>query len=406
MAGEVALQCQVAYPRMHVSAQTQVVYALMTVRVARGAGGVRLPLNLALVLDHSGSMHGAKLAAVKAAVQLVISRLTPDDVVSVVVFDDQVRVVVPAQPVRDQRYLATQIDGIRDGGGTAMSLGISAGLTEIHKYASPSRVQRMILLTDGVTYGDTSRCRKLADEARQVGIGIYPLGIGADWDEKLLDDLGERSGGSIAEFIRAPEDAVGKFERELERAESVTVTNTRLRVRLADGVLPRRAVKVLPLISEQDASGITGSEVSALLGDLGHDTPQAVLLELAVVPRHPGPSQLATVEVRYDAPGQGEQTVSGQISVDFTSDSVSPDEANAEVLNFVEMTSAHRLVTKVLNEYHATGKVTTKLHPQVTRVLDSQTRALLDQLQAGKSLSSGEVKEISNRTRKLTQNLE
>ena len=78
----------------------------------------------------------------------------------------------------------------RDGGGTAMSLGMNVGLTKIARYAAPNLVNRMVLLTDGVTYGDADRCRRIADDAGAAGVGIYPLGIGADWDEDLLDNIG------------------------------------------------------------------------------------------------------------------------------------------------------------------------------------------------------------------------
>src|SRR5947199_407596 len=83
-----------------------------------------------------------------------IDVMAPNDIVSVVIFDDKVQVVVPAQPATDKTWFMQTVDGIRDGGGTAMSLGMSVGLTELRKYASPNMVNRMILLTDGVTYGD------------------------------------------------------------------------------------------------------------------------------------------------------------------------------------------------------------------------------------------------------------
>src|SRR5579872_3347192 len=188
MAGEVSLICQVGRERMQVTGGSQVAYVLVEARpsdgTAGGGGGAqaRMPLNFALVLDHSGSMKGAKLRAVKDAVKLVVNSMMPSDYVSVVVFDDNVRVVVPAQPASDKAGITTLIEGIRDGGGTAMSLGMSVGLTELRKHASPATVNRMILLTDGVTYGDADRCRRIADDAGASGIGIYPLGIGADWD--------------------------------------------------------------------------------------------------------------------------------------------------------------------------------------------------------------------------------
>jgi Ca-activated chloride channel family protein len=387
------------------SGSSQVAYVLVEARPSTTTAQVRMPLNFALVLDHSGSMKGPKLQAVKQAVKLVINRLAANDIVSVVVFDDNVRVVVPAQPAADKAGLAALVDGIKDGGGTAMSLGMSVGLTELRKHASPAMVNRMVLLTDGVTYGDADRCRRIADDAGAAGIGIYPLGIGADWDEDLLDNIGQRSSGMPAEFIRRPEDALGLFERQLQSAVAVSVRNTQLTVRLPAGVSPKRSVKVLPVISPLGQETLSDRETVVPMGDLERDTPQAVLLELLVEPRPAGTFRIAQAELTYDVPGQGQEKVRADAVVTFTNDPVPPEEGNPVVLNYAEKANAHRLVTRVLDEYKKTGKATTKLHPSVTRILDPETQRLLDQVAAGGALSPEQVKTIGNKTRKLTQTI-
>ncbi len=405
MSGEVALSCQVGHERMQTTGGSQVAYVLVEARPSGAAAQTRMPLNFALVLDHSGSMKGPKLQAVKQAVKLVINRMAANDIVSVVVFDDNVRVVVPAQTAADKAGLAALVDGIKDGGGTAMSLGMSVGLTELHKHASPALVNRMILLTDGVTYGDADRCRRIADDAGAAGIGIYPLGIGADWDEDLLDNIGQRSSGMPAEFIRRPEDALGLFERQLQSAAAVSVRNTQLTVRLPSGVSPKRSVKVLPVISPLGQDTLSDRETVVPMGDLERDTPQAVLLELLVEPRAAGTFRIAQAELTYDVPGQGVDKVRADAVVTFTPDPVPADEGNPVVLNYAEKANAHRLVTRVLDEYKKTGKATTRLHPSVTRILDPETQRLLDQVAGGGALSPEEVKTIGNKTRKLTQSM-
>ena len=105
-------------------------------------------------------------------------------------------------------------------------------------------------------------------------------------------------------------------------------------------------------------------------------------------------------------PGGGPEKVRADAVVTFTNETVPNDEANPVVLNYVEKANAHRLVTRVLDEYKRTGKVTTRLHPNVTRILDPETQRLLDQAAAGGALSAEEVKTIGNKTRKLTQMLE
>src|SRR5260221_5331829 len=138
MAGEVSLICEVGRDRVQATGSTQMAYIMVEARPSDQPVQTRMPLNLALVLDHSGSMKGAKLSAVKDAVKLVVDHMDPQDLISVVIFDDNVQVIVPAQPASDKLGLKSRVDSIRDGGGTAMSLGMNVGLTELRKHARPS----------------------------------------------------------------------------------------------------------------------------------------------------------------------------------------------------------------------------------------------------------------------------
>jgi Ca-activated chloride channel family protein len=406
MAAEVSLICQVGRDRVQATGSTQMAYIMVEARPSDQPVQTRMPLNLALVLDHSGSMKGAKLSAVKDAVKLVVDHMDPQDLISVVIFDDNVQVIVPAQPAADKLGLKSRVDSIRDGGGTAMSLGMNVGLTELRKHAGPSLVNRMVLLTDGVTYGDADRCRRIADDAGAAGIGIYPLGIGADWDEDLLDNIGMRSSGMPAEFIRRPDDALGLFSQQLQSAAAVTVRNTQITLRLAAGVTPKRAVKVLPIIAETPSQALSDREALVQIGDVERGTPQAVLFELMVEPKPVGTFRLAQAELSYEVPGRGVEKARADAVVTFVADPVPPEEANPVVMNYAEKANAHRLVTRVLDEYKKTGKATTVLHPNVTRILDPETQRALDQLAAGGALSSEQVKNIGNKTRKLTQQIE
>jgi Ca-activated chloride channel family protein len=168
-------------------------------------------------------------------------------------------------------------------------------------------------------------------------------------------------------------------------------------------VTPKKSVKVLPIISEQPQNTLSDRQVMVSFGDLERDAPQATLVELMVEAKPAGTFRIAQAELSYEVPGGGEDKVRSDAIVTFTNETVLPEEANPVVLNFVEKANAHRLVTKVLDEYKKTGKVTTRLHPNVTRILDPETQRLLDQVSAGGSISAEEVKSIGNKTRKLTQ---
>jgi Ca-activated chloride channel family protein len=411
MPGEVVLQCQVGKEHMPVTGGNQVAYVLIEAKPTALLASVRMPLNFALVLDHSGSMKGAKLQKVKEAVKMLVDQLAPTDYVSVIVFDDTAQVIVPAQPAIDKMSIKALVDRVRDGGGTTMSLGMNLGLQELRRHMGPGTVSRMILLTDGVTYGDTNRCRQLADEALSQGINIYPLGIGADWDEDFLDNIGQRSGGTPAEFIQSPNDALSVFSQQFQSASAVVVRNAVLTVRLPVGIAPRKAIKVFPLITDVSQSALGDRQIVVPLGDLERDTPQSVLVELLVDPKPAGIFRIAQAELSYDVPSTGitGERVRADIIVEFTTDPAQAATVNPIVMNFAEKANAHRLVTRVLDEYKQTGRVTTRLSPNVTRVLDQETQAALDALSTGQASQEEAktiVKSIGNKTRKLTQRLD
>src|SRR5436309_12850647 len=236
MPGEVTLAHQLGKEYMPVTGGSQLAYALIEAKPTSLMAQVRMPLNFALVIDHSGSMKGAKLKNVKEAVKIVIDSVEPTDYISVVIFDDTAQVIIPSMPANDRPGMKAAIDRILDAGGTTMSLGMTQGLGELRRWSIPNAVSRMILLTDGVTYGDTDRCRQLARDAAAAGIAIYPLGIGSDWDEDLLDTVGQLSGGMPAEFIRNPTDALTIFEQQLQSAVDVAIRNATLILRLPVGV--------------------------------------------------------------------------------------------------------------------------------------------------------------------------
>ena len=109
----------------------------------------RTPVNLAIVLDKSGSMQGDKLRKAKDAALASIDRLGPNDIVSVVAYDHTVEVLVPATKISDRAALRTAIERLSAGGNTALFAGVSKGAAEVRKFVDRQRVNRIILLSDG-----------------------------------------------------------------------------------------------------------------------------------------------------------------------------------------------------------------------------------------------------------------
>ena len=411
MADEVMLQCQPGKPMMAVAREGQVAYVLALVRPGEALQSLRFPLNFALVLDRSFSMRGANLQAVKEGVGLLVDALTPTDYLSVVSFKGKADVIVPAQPVAAKAAIKAAVDGMRAWGGTKMSEGLRGALYELSKYMRPDVVSRIVVLTDGRTSGDEAECRELADQARAWGVGIYPLGLGANWDETLLDALGQRSGGRPAELVQQPPDVLRIFQQQAQQAAAVAVRSTMLSLRLPPGVVARRAVRMLPIVDDLGDAVLHGMKVEVSLGDLERAATQAVLFELLIEPRTAGHFRIAQVEVSYDVPllGLTKQSVRQDVLATFVNDAAQAAAVDETVMAFAQRANAHRLVNRALDEYRRTGRTTVRMSQNVTSMLDDLTRAQLEQLMTGRVASeqaSAIMKGIHTRTRRMTEHME
>jgi len=418
MPGEVQLTVQTNKATFPATGGKQLVYILIEAMPTGAVANVQMPLNFSLVLDHSGSMSGDKLTSLKQAAKLAVDRMGPQDVLSIVVFDDKVKVIAPSQPVADPVSLKRQIDSIRDGGGTEISRGMRQGIKELQKGMDPGRVSRMLLLTDGETFGDEDACRRLATDAGAQSIAIAALGLGEEWNEELLDDIAEASGGS-SDFIPAgqPEAIGNTFERHVLAAQSTVVQNAEIVLRLVAGAMPRAVWRVTPLIAKLSHRALSDRDVQVTLGDMDREQGQSVLVEMLIPPRQPGTYRIAQAEVNYDVTAAGlvgEKTKT-DIVLDFTADPAQAAKTNPYVMNIVEKVTAHKLQTRALDEA-AVGNIagaTQKLRAAATRLLElgeeelAQTaRKEAERLEQGESLSSHGAKKLRYATRKLTQKLD
>ena len=227
MANEVTLQTTWGREPLAAGGDGQLAYLLIDV-AADPQGMVTttaLPLNLALVLDHSGSMSGAKLQNLKEAVQRVIDQLGPNDTLSVTVFDEKAKLLIGTQKVTDKAALQAQVAALREAGGTQMSSGLQVGLDEARRATGPDVVSRILLLTDGQTWGDAEKCVELAQTAGRVGIPISAFGVGAeeDWSVGLLDRIAEASGGD-SDYIAQPADPIASFRKTVQTMQETGVT--------------------------------------------------------------------------------------------------------------------------------------------------------------------------------------
>lgn len=415
MTEAIQLQVTLNKPAIPVTSTQQLVYVLIEAKPTEVISQTRMSLNFGFVLDHSGSMRGAKIERLKEAVALALTKMAPDDLVSVTIFNDSAEVIAPSAALSKQVGLRDKIQRIRAGGGTQMARGMSLGLREVYRAFDPNRVNQVLLLTDGQTYGDEAQCRKLAKEAGEHKIPIQALGLGDDWNENLLDEVGSLSGGG-SDLVESADEIVPLFTQTVERSQKAVVRNALVILRLVAGVVPRQVWQVLPMIANLGYTPIGERDVQVPLGELDAEQGKALLVELLLPARPAGRYRVAQAEVTYDLPLQNVSgaSVRSDVVIRYTTDPQEAQQYDARIMNLVEKLTAFRLQTRALEEARL-GNVlgaTQKLRAAATRLLELGEVELAEAAQqeaknleqTGQMSSSG-TKKLHYQTRKLTQKL-
>lgn len=205
--------------------------------------GSRPPLDLAFVIDRSGSMSGHPIELARQAVSHAAGMLDGRDRAALVVYDDQVDLMHPLSKMtsRARNELRLALARVVSRGSTNLCAGWLTGCRELTRHETPLggvRVRRAILLTDGLAnQGETSPhaiCEH-ASALRQRGITTTTLGMGDHFDDALLAGMAEAGGGNYV-YIESAAQLPRTFERELGRLTTITATRLNLRLRLPDGL--------------------------------------------------------------------------------------------------------------------------------------------------------------------------
>jgi Ca-activated chloride channel homolog len=335
------------------SAENFVLYVLL--EAVAGAGGVaagaRLPLNLGIVLDRSGSMYDERrLEFVTEAVKFLADNAAPDDKIAVVAFADSARVIVQPDAIHDKaavRRALDEIDMLEIGGGTQMALGMRAAIEEVNKNLAPNRLNRVLVLTDGQTYEETA-CLDLANQNREQ-MSFSAMGVGVEFNEKLLMRIAQDSHGKY-HFIGDAAEIPGIFEDELEGLRAVSLRNGKIDLTLAQGVQVREAFRASPEIYALGAPLLEERKVTYEIGDLESGVPGSVLLTLVLPPRKPGPVRIAQAAFRYEIPGGGEGAAPVDVAIEYTLDRALTSKRNGRVMNLVDQVSIAKLQAKAEEE--------------------------------------------------------
>ncbi len=235
------------------------------------------PLNVCLVLDRSTSMQGEKMDVVKSAAIQLLRSLRPQDIFSVVTFSDKAEVLIPSAYQSERNKQEAGIQMMQASGATEIFQGLEAGLREVRRGVDPSRVNHVILLTDGHTYGDEPACLQLAEEAAALNIGISGIGVGNEWNDIFLDALCGRTGGNSA-YISKPQDIQKVLIEKFKALANV----------FADEVVldfaPREGVDLKYAFRLQPEGGAIAVDTALRLGPILQDVALHVLFEFVIQP--------------------------------------------------------------------------------------------------------------------------
>ncbi len=220
----------------------------------------RPPVNLALVIDTSGSMEGRAIEDARTASLALVDSLTPKDRLAIVVFNSKTEVLLPSTRLDDAdlKDVRERLKKMPAEGTTDMASGLQAGVNEVAKNLDVAGVNRVLLMGDGVPNNDSS-IRATAQAAGDRGISITALGLGPDYNETLMGTIAQASGGRF-HYIDDSSKVATFFKEEVIRTQNVYAKNTMLELS------PGPGVTVVGVVGQELAR--VGSSVFVNLGDV------------------------------------------------------------------------------------------------------------------------------------------
>jgi len=257
----------------------QLIYVMLNLMALPPGSGALTPttppLNISLVLDTSTSMAGPRLNSVKETARQIIQTMKPEDVISVVTFNDAAEVIIPATRGQNINVLEARIGIINTDGGTEILKGLEAGLTEVMRNIRPSYHNHLILITDGRTYGDEEACLALAEQAAAAGITFHALGIGDKWNDSFLDELATITGGG-SEFADTARGIEKFLKDKFGQIQDTFASNVTLDYKTPPGVELRYAFRLSP-----DSNSIPlGKQIA--LGDIPNKHSLSIIMEFLI----------------------------------------------------------------------------------------------------------------------------
>jgi len=237
----------------------------------------RIPLNISIVIDRSGSMEGIKMGYARKAAKGIIDQLKSEDIVSVVMYDTYVDTVQSPINVVEKEKIKARIDRITPRASTNLWGGAEQGYQYVLKNYKPGFINRVLLISDGnanTGLTDSALIRiKVQKYKDDNGISISTFGVGLDYNETLMTDMAETGAGNYY-FIDAPDKMTSIFNSELNGLLNIVAQNAELKIKIPKGVTIQKSY---PLKFQQNEN-----EISFKLRDLSSEEIKASLLSFKI----------------------------------------------------------------------------------------------------------------------------
>jgi Ca-activated chloride channel family protein len=351
----------------------------------------RAPVNLALAVDTSGSMEGEAIAHEREACQKLVDALSDGDRLSIVTFDTRPELLVPSTVLdkKSRAVVAARIRSIDARGTTDLAGGLSTALSQVIGYRQPDGINRIVLLGDGVP-NDASTLPGLAQQAKQQGIAITSLGLGLDYDETVMGQLAQVTGGKF-HYVKAAEDITAVLKDEVLKIERVAGRGATVQLVAGPGVTIHEVV---------GQGSPPAARVNVALGDLLSGEHRDLVVRLTVPARSAGAViELLDAEVIYqDALGSNAQVRKDS----FLSVRASDDEAQLKAGHDreVELSAARASVAALVVQAIATARA--GVLPEAHKLIDRAEKLAREE---GRALDDAELLAKAAEMSKLRKSL-
>jgi hypothetical protein len=279
------------------------------------------PLNLAIVIDRSGSMNAPdKMPYLKQSLAIFLESLNSDDIVSIVAYSDQAEVLLPSQQVGYGSWIQQVIDRIQPSGATNLHAGMMMGFEEVDRNYDIRRNNRVILLTDGIANRGETDPNEIADDAltyNEKGIYLSTIGLGLEFNDALLSELAHQGKGGYT-FVDSAEEMDRVFREHVESLKQRAASDVKVTI------VPSSGIRLIGLTGSEGSPPVNGASIPLWPMSTGDNA--VILAQLQVGSGIAGSRSLATVELRYfDEFVQRTVTTSQSVRADMAANQSSYD---------------------------------------------------------------------------------